>query len=296
MSQQRILRRSERKAVPPWVIGASLIAVGSWCSWSWCSAPQLPLDRPCRGRAGHQAARPEARKDDQLVALNGEAGYQADLLMPGLRFKLWPDLPGRALPLGPGPARPHRPGHRPGRRGRCPTGAKSAVYRPEFGSFADLRTFLDNGGQRGVQRPVLPPGTTAPIHPIGFVVITSDAVFGKVVSDVDAAGGRPGRPGRAPGRPHHPAGRPRHRRRRDHARGPAVGRHRQPHRRVLRRHRDGAVRHGLGQSRSSRPCCARRTTCTTTTRTTRRSWTTAAASACSTTRSSTARTCSTRSW
>ena len=27
---------------------------------------------------------------DQLVALHGEAGYQADLLMPGLRFKLWP--------------------------------------------------------------------------------------------------------------------------------------------------------------------------------------------------------------
>ena len=27
---------------------------------------------------------------DQLVALNGEAGYQADLLMPGVRFKLWP--------------------------------------------------------------------------------------------------------------------------------------------------------------------------------------------------------------
>ena len=27
---------------------------------------------------------------DQIVALNGEAGYQADLLMPGLRFKLWP--------------------------------------------------------------------------------------------------------------------------------------------------------------------------------------------------------------
>ncbi|HEY8060067.1 MAG TPA: hypothetical protein VID94_14995, partial [Acidimicrobiales bacterium] len=27
---------------------------------------------------------------DQLVAMKGEAGYQADLLMPGLRFKLWP--------------------------------------------------------------------------------------------------------------------------------------------------------------------------------------------------------------
>ena len=27
---------------------------------------------------------------EQLVALKGEAGYQADLLMPGLRFKFWP--------------------------------------------------------------------------------------------------------------------------------------------------------------------------------------------------------------
>jgi len=34
-----------------------------------------------------------------------------------------------------------------------------------------------------VQRPVLPPGTTAPIHPVGFVVITSDRVFGKALSD-----------------------------------------------------------------------------------------------------------------
>src|SRR3954464_2149069 len=28
--------------------------------------------------------------EDELIALSGEAGYQADLLMPGLRFKLWP--------------------------------------------------------------------------------------------------------------------------------------------------------------------------------------------------------------
>jgi uncharacterized membrane protein YqiK len=65
-----------------------------------------------------------------------------------------------------------------------PTGAKSAVYRPEFGSFSDIRAFLANGGQRGVQRPVLPPGTTAPIHPIGFVVLTTSGVFGRVVSEV----------------------------------------------------------------------------------------------------------------
>ena len=28
--------------------------------------------------------------DDNPIAFNGEAGYQAELLMPGLRFKLWP--------------------------------------------------------------------------------------------------------------------------------------------------------------------------------------------------------------
>ena len=34
-----------------------------------------------------------------------------------------------------------------------------------------------------MQRPVLPPGTTAPIHPIGFVVITSARTFGKMVAE-----------------------------------------------------------------------------------------------------------------
>ncbi|MCB1003901.1 MAG: hypothetical protein KDB35_06910, partial [Acidimicrobiales bacterium] len=34
----------------------------------------------------------------QLVALNGEAGYQADLLMPGLRFKIWPVYKVRRFP------------------------------------------------------------------------------------------------------------------------------------------------------------------------------------------------------
>ena len=28
--------------------------------------------------------------DDNPIALRGEAGYQADLLMPGLRFRWWP--------------------------------------------------------------------------------------------------------------------------------------------------------------------------------------------------------------
>ena len=120
--------------------------------------------------------------DDQLVALRGEAGYQADLLMPGLRFKLWPMFGVDRCDWVQVP--PDHVGLVIAQVGRAlPTGAKSAVYRPEFGNFASIRAFLDNGGQRGVQRPVLPPGTTAPVHPIGFVVVTADRVFGKMVSE-----------------------------------------------------------------------------------------------------------------
>ncbi|HKY14489.1 MAG TPA: SPFH domain-containing protein [Microthrixaceae bacterium] len=125
-------------------------------------------------------------EDDQLVALNGEAGFQADLLMPGLRFKLWPIFKVERYPWVQVP--PDHIGLVIAQVGEAlPTGAKSAVYLPDYGSFADLRMFLSKAGQRGVQRPVLPPGTTAPIHPVGFIVITSAEVFGKVISDTTLA-------------------------------------------------------------------------------------------------------------
>lgn len=120
--------------------------------------------------------------DGQVIALRGEAGYQSVLLMPGLRLKLWPIYKIERFPWVQVP--PDHIGLVIAQVGAAlPTGAKSAVYRPEHGSFADLEVFLESGGQRGVQRPVLPPGTTAPIHPVGFVVMTHDQIFGKVVSE-----------------------------------------------------------------------------------------------------------------
>src|ERR1700733_2405994 len=89
---------------------------------------------------------------DSPIATQGEAGYQADMLMPGVHFKLclvyavtkhpWVQVPagqigvvisqvGEALPIG----------------------AKSAVYKAEFGNFTDLKLFVDKGGQKGVKRP-----------------------------------------------------------------------------------------------------------------------------------------------
>jgi hypothetical protein len=119
--------------------------------------------------------------DDDPIAFHGEAGYQAVLLMPGLRFKIWPMFGVKKFPLVQVPA---------GEIGvviaqvgaPLPIGAKSAVYRTDFGNFSSVTTFVQNGGQKGVQRPVLPPGTLVPIHPVAFLVLTASMVYGLPVS------------------------------------------------------------------------------------------------------------------
>jgi uncharacterized membrane protein YqiK len=119
--------------------------------------------------------------EDNPVAFRGEAGYQAELLMPGLRFKLWPLYGVKKFPWVQVPA-----GHigvviaQAG--APLPIGAKSGEYKPAFANFSDLRTFVEQGGQKGVQRPVLPPGTLLPIHPVAFLVITTGKVYGLSVS------------------------------------------------------------------------------------------------------------------
>ena len=119
--------------------------------------------------------------EDDPVAFLNEAGYQADLLMPGFRFKFWllygvEKHPWVQVPAG-------EQGVVIAQVGKpLPIGAKSAIYKKEFGSFSNLCSFFGNGGQKGVQRPVLPPGTLAPIHPVGFLVITKKKVYGVPIS------------------------------------------------------------------------------------------------------------------
>ena len=64
-----------------------------------------------------------------------------------------------------------------------PTGWKSGVYKPVFGQFTDVRTFVAEGGQQGVQRPVLPPGAILPLHPVAFLVLSLSRSFGLPVND-----------------------------------------------------------------------------------------------------------------
>ena len=119
-------------------------------------------------------------RGDNPIALRGEPGFQADLLMPGWHFRLWivhsvtrhPWVQVPAGEIGVVIAQVGRP---------LPIGAKSAVYKPQFGNFTDLRSFVEQGGQKGVQRPVLPPGSLLPIHPVGFLVLTSRGLYGEPI-------------------------------------------------------------------------------------------------------------------
>src|SRR5580704_3124063 len=118
---------------------------------------------------------------DNVIAFQGEAGYQADLLLPGLRWKPWllyevEKFPWVQIPAGEIGVVIAQVG------ASLPIGAKSAVYKKSYGNFADLRSFVTSGGQKGVQRPVFPPGTLAPIHPVGFLVVTKSQAYGLPIS------------------------------------------------------------------------------------------------------------------
>src|SRR5215212_11630973 len=155
------------------IVVLALVAILVWKSFHSIGAAEVGL----------VAKRFAVRKltEDNPIAFRGEAGYQADMLMPGLRFKLWPVFGVRKFPWVQVPA---------GEIGvviaqvgdPLPIGAKSAVYRPELANFSNLRTFVEAGGQKGVQRPVLPPGTLVPVHPVAFLILTPQTVYGQPLS------------------------------------------------------------------------------------------------------------------
>ncbi len=121
------------------------------------------------------------RAEGGPIAFHGEAGYQADLLMPGIAVRIWPmnrveKHPWVQIPTG-------EVGLVIAQAGApLPMGWKSGVYKPVFGQFTDVRTFVAEGGQQGVQRPVLPPGAILPLHPVAFLVLSKSRSFGLPVN------------------------------------------------------------------------------------------------------------------
>jgi predicted Zn finger-like uncharacterized protein len=112
-----------------------------------------------------------------IIALNGEAGFQADLLRGGLHFGLWRwqyrvhKAPLVTIPQG-------KIGYVYARDGESLAPSQTLGRVVECNNFQDARAFLgaEVHGQRGRQRAILREGVYA-INPALFVVITEDAVY-----------------------------------------------------------------------------------------------------------------------
>ena len=136
----------------------------------------------------------------KIIALKGEAGLQADTLAPGLKFGFWPwqyeveisrflVVPnGQIAIVESCDGKPMAAGHILGRQ-------------VASDDFQDARAFLENGGERGVQMAVIPPGTWR----INRLVFSTELVKMEVIPAgkigvVEAKDGRPLSGGRIIGR------------------------------------------------------------------------------------------------
>jgi uncharacterized membrane protein YqiK len=134
--------------------------------------------------------------DGRIVALRGEAGYQADTLAPGVHMGLWPWA--YRVSLAKFVTIP------PGKIGcveacdGAPLPSGRIVARAvDCDAFQDARAFLLNGGERGPQLYCIPPGTYR-INSLLFDVSLQDAVViapGEI-GVVEARDGHPLRGGR----------------------------------------------------------------------------------------------------
>ena len=122
--------------------------------------------------------------EGRILALDGEAGFQAELLRGGLHFGLWRfQYRLHKVPLV--TIRQGRIGYVYARDGEALPPSQTLGRIVDCNNFQDARTFLGNGpvreekalrGQRGRQRSILREGVYA-INPAVFVVMTEDAVF-----------------------------------------------------------------------------------------------------------------------
>ncbi len=107
----------------------------------------------------------------RLIALQGEAGYQADLLPPGWHFGLWPwRFEVTRVPLVIIP--PGQIGLVVAADGEATPAENILGQEVECDDFQDARAFLTNGGERGRQLAFLRAGTYR-VNPALFQVVTA---------------------------------------------------------------------------------------------------------------------------
>jgi uncharacterized membrane protein YqiK len=129
--------------------------------------------------------------DGRIVALNGEAGFQADTVAPGLHVGLWPwqytiEIV-QFLTVPPG-----KVGCVEACDGKPLASGRIVAREVPCDSFQDARAFLEKDGERGPQMAVIPPGTYR-VNSLLFTVTLADAVIvppGKI-GVVEARDGKP---------------------------------------------------------------------------------------------------------
>jgi uncharacterized membrane protein YqiK len=114
-----------------------------------------------------------------IIAFNGEAGYQANLVQPGWRFILKPIYSVMKIPLVQTTA--NGGGIIISQIGKdIPTGFINATGEGlTLDDFRDPKQFLAKNGEKGIQRIMLPVSTSMEIHPIAFLVKTTQGIYGK---------------------------------------------------------------------------------------------------------------------
>ena len=141
------------------LVVVALVAVFVWKSFHSIGAAEVGL----------VAKRFAFRKlgEDNPIAFHGEAGYQARLLMPGLRFKFWPMFGVKKFPWVQVPA---------GEIGvviaqvgaPLPIGAKSAVYTAGVRQLLEPRTASSSrAARRACSGRCSRRARSLPIHPVG---------------------------------------------------------------------------------------------------------------------------------
>jgi len=140
---------------------------------AWLTARYIPNDRI--GVVEKLWSSSGSLADGAVIALHGEAGYQADILRGGIHFGLWRwqyaihKFPLITIKQG-------RIGYVFSRGGEQLDPSQTLAEIVECNNFQDARKFLAHGGQKGRQRGILREGVYA-INIALFNVITEDRVF-----------------------------------------------------------------------------------------------------------------------
>jgi len=125
---------------------------------------------------------PKGSVKSGFIALNGEAGFQPNVLRGGLHYLMPIQYVVHTAPLVTIPQ--GKIGYIFARDGRLLEPTQALASNLTVSDFQDVESFLKNGGQRGPQRRVLREGTYA-INLVQFIVLTEGRVYSLPLSRED---------------------------------------------------------------------------------------------------------------